>query len=98
MRLLLSSTFRRLRLNLSGELLDAEYDEFAGFERRESHHDVHDTEIDVVLCRGRPVAGYEVGVARRASLTGSLPEDALPESADIQPHLSPPPQSIPLQY
>src|SRR5215212_929474 len=77
------------RLDLAGDLLDAQNDELRGLERRESDEDVHDAAVDVVLCGCLAVALDEVRLARARALERALSEQRLHERADVEPDLGP---------
>src|SRR5690606_7903251 len=66
-----------------------DHDELGRFERRETHVDIDDAAVDVVL-RGRfGITLDEVRFAWRASLEGALAEEAVHEGADVQTDLRP---------
>src|SRR5918996_1125825 len=78
-----------LRLDLTGQLLDADDHELRGLQRREPDEDVHDPEVDVVLGGGLRVDLDEVRLPRRLPLEGSLPEQVLHERPDVEAQLRP---------
>src|SRR6266699_1267158 len=76
-----------LNFDLTGHLLQVEDHELGRLEWCESHDDVDDAQIPVILCGGFPVALDEIGVAGRLALECSLPEQIVHEGAHVQPDL-----------
>src|SRR5260370_33517333 len=83
MRFLLSS------LSLSSHLLDLDDDELGRLQRREAHHDVYDSVVDVRLSGGFVVALHEIGLLRRRSLECALHEEVLHERSHVETDLRP---------
>ena len=78
-----------LSLQLTGHLLDLDHDELRRIQRREADQDIHDSQVDAGLRVVFRVALHEVGLLRRGALERSLQEQALHESADVEPDLAP---------
>src|SRR5580765_6135826 len=78
-----------LDLGLTGDLLDLDYDELGGDQRREAHQDVHDSQINTRLRIVFGVAFDEVGALRRGALEGALQEESLHEGSNVQTDLPP---------
>ena len=74
---------------LAGNLLEADDDELRRFERSETDHDVHHTQVDVCLCRRLLVALHEVRLFWRRSLECALGEQAVHEGAHVEANLRP---------
>src|SRR5215469_75050 len=80
---------RSLSLDLSCHLLDLKNDKLRRLEWCKTHHDVDDSQIDVVLGCGFLVALDEVGIGRRLALESAETEKVLHECAHVQANLCP---------
>ena len=81
-----------LYLDLASDLRYLDDHEFDRFKRCESYHNVHDSAVDIILCRRFLIAFHKIGFVRRRALKGSQAEQVLHEgihaSSDLLPERS----------
>src|SRR5262249_9085870 len=75
--------------DLPGDLLDLYDHEFRRLQRRKSHHDIHNPEIDIVLRSGVLIALDEICLLRLLPLERTLAKQIMHKCSDIQPDLRP---------